>query len=179
MIKRDDAYFVLVDVQGKLASLMYKKYRLFKNLKILIEGLRELDIPIIWAEQYPKGLGETVPEIKALLEGLEPISKKAFSVCRHPELMRKIEATNRTEAIVAGIETHVCVYQTVADLLSKGQKVTIVADATSSRTKENKELGLQKMLDEGAKISSVEMILFELLELAEGEAFKKISKLVK
>ncbi|MBD3217347.1 MAG: isochorismatase family protein [candidate division Zixibacteria bacterium] len=179
MINRDDAYFILVDVQGKLANLMYKKYRLFKNLKILIAGLRKLDIPIIWSEQYPEGLGETVPEIKAALDGLEPASKKTFSVCRNPELMRQIESTGRTEAIVAGIESHVCVYQTVADLLEKGHKVSIVGDAISSRTKDNKEIGLQKMLDTGAKITSVEMILFELLEVAEGDTFKEISRLVK
>ncbi len=179
MIKRQDAFFILVDVQGKLANLMSEKEKLFKNLKILIQGLRELEIPIVWAEQYPEGLGETVPEIKEVLTGLEPIAKRSFSVCRNPDLMQEIRATGRRQAIVAGIESHVCVYQTVSDLLSKDYGTTIVADAISSRTKENNELGLQKMLSEGAWITSVEMLLFELLETAEGESFRKISKLVK
>jgi nicotinamidase-related amidase len=179
MIKRQDAFFVLVDVQGKLANLMFEKEILFRNLRILIQGLRELEIPIVWAEQYPEGLGETVPEIKEVLKGLKPISKRSFSVCRNTELMQKIKASGRKQAIVAGIESHVCVYQTVSDLLAKDYGTTIVADAVSSRTKENKELGLQKMLSEGAWVTSVEMLLFELLENAEGESFKKISKLVK
>lgn len=179
MIKKQDAFFILVDVQGKLANLMFEKEKLLKNLQILIQGLRELEIPFVWAEQYPEGLGETVPEIKEVLTGLEPISKRSFSVCRNPELMQKIKATGSKQAIVAGIESHVCVYQTVSDLLSKDYDTTIVADAVSSRTKENKELGLQKMLSEGARVTSVEMLLFELLETAEGDAFKKISKLVK
>ena len=179
MIKRQDAFFVLVDVQGKLADLMFEKEKLFKNLQILIQGLRELEVPIVWAEQYPEGLGETVPEVKAVLGGLVPIAKRSFSVCRNPELMKEIRATGRREAIVAGIESHVCVYQTVSDLLSKDYGATIVADATSSRTKENRDIGLQRMLSEGAWLTSVEMLLFELLEHAEGESFKKISKLVK
>jgi nicotinamidase-related amidase len=179
MTKRQDAFFILVDVQGKLANLMFEKEKLFKNLRILIQGLRELEIPIVWAEQYPEGLGETVPEVKEVLEGLEPIAKRSFSVCGNPELMQKIKATGRRQAIVAGIESHVCVYQTVSDLLSKDYNTTIVADATSSRTKENKDIGLQRMLSEGAWISSVEMLLFELLQSAEGESFKRISKLVK
>lgn len=179
MINRDDAIFVLVDVQGKLAGLMHKRDRLFRNLQNLIQGIKILDIPIIWAEQYPEGLGETVPEIKKHLEGYEPIAKKTFSVCRHPQLWEKVEGTGRREAIVAGIETHVCVYQTVADFLSRGYGVTVIADAVSSRTKENKKLGLQKMVSEGAKLSSVEMILFELLQNAEGDEFKQISKIIK
>lgn len=179
MIKKQNAFFILVDVQGKLANLMFDREGLFKNLRILIQGLRELEIPIVWAEQYPEGLGETVPEVKEVLTGLSPISKRSFSVCGDPELMKQIKATGRKHAIVAGIESHVCVYQTVSDLLSRDFGTTIVADAVSSRTEENKKIGLQRMLSDGAQLASVEMLLFELLEHAEGDAFKKISKLVK
>jgi nicotinamidase-related amidase len=179
MIKPEQAFFVLVDIQGKLANMMHEKEKLYKNLQVLIKSLRTLELPVIWAEQYPQGLGETVPEIKELLEGLEPISKNTFSVARHPKLYEKIEATGRRHAIVAGIESHVCVYQTVADLLEKGFQVTIVADAISSRTAENREIGLRRMQSDGAKIASVEMLLFEMLEVASGDKFKTISKLVK
>lgn len=179
MLKPEQAFFVLVDVQGKLANMMHEKEKLFTNLRTLIQGLRTLEVPVIWAEQYPQGLGETVPEIRELLSDLDPISKKTFSVARHPELYEKIEATGRRHAIVAGIEAHVCVYQTVADLLEKGFQVTIVADAISSRTAENREIGLRRMESDGAKIASVEMLLFEMLEVASGEKFKTVSKLVK
>jgi len=179
MLKPEDVVFILVDVQGKLANLMHKKERLFDNLELLIKSMKILEIPIIWAEQYPEGLGETIPEIKELLTDYQPVSKKSFSVMGHPELEEKITSYNREEAIVAGIESHVCVYQTVSDLISDDFGVTIIADAISSRTKANKNLGLQRMLAEGARISSVEMIIFELLQSAEHDKFKTISKLVK
>jgi nicotinamidase-related amidase len=179
MLKPEDVVFILVDVQGKLAELMHKKEQLFKNLEILIKGMKILEIPIIWAEQYPEGLGETVPELKELLTDYQPISKKSFSVMGHRELEEKITSYNREEAIVAGIESHVCVYQTVSDLLSDDFGVTVIADAISSRRKANKILGLQRMLSDGARLSSVEMILFELLQSAEGDKFKAIAKLVK
>lgn len=179
MLKTDESAFVLIDVQGKLANLMYKKERLFQNLQILTAGVRELGLPIIWAEQYPEGLGPTIPELREILSDDSPLPKKTFSVCGNPDLMQKIEHSGRREIIVAGIETHVCVYQTVADLIEKGFSVTIVADAISSRTKNNKRIGLRKMLELGARISSVEMLLFELMQTAEHEKFKVISKLVK
>ena len=179
MLKTDDAAFVLVDVQGKLANLMYKKERLFQNLQILVAGIDELGLPIIWAEQYPEGLGETIPELKEILKDHSPLPKKSFSVCGEPNLMKKIEESGRKEIIVAGIETHVCVYQTIADLIAKGFGVTAVDDAISSRSKHNKRIGIKKVLELGAKISSVEMILFELMQTAEHEKFRAISKLVK
>lgn len=179
MLKTDDAAFVLVDVQGKLANLMYKKERLFENLQILVQGIKELALPIVWAEQYPQGLGETIPELKQILDNQTPLPKKSFSVCGEPSLMKKIEESGRREIIVAGIETHVCVYQTVADLLEKSYGVTIIADAISSRSKHNKRIGIKKMVELGAKISSVEIILFELMTTADHNKFKAISKLVK
>ncbi len=179
MLKPEDTVFILIDVQGKLAEMMHDKEQFFKNLKILVESLRILDIPIVWAEQYPEGLGDTIPQIRELLDGLEPIPKKTFSVCGHKELNDLINSFDKKQAIVAGMEAHVCVYQTVSDLLSQGYGVTIIADAISSRTQENREIGLRRMTSDGAKIASTEMILFELMHIAEGDKFKKIAKLVK
>jgi len=178
MLSPEETLFVLVDVQDKLAQMMHEKERFFKNLRILIQSLRILDIPIVWAEQYPEGLGETIPQIKELLGGYKPISKKTFSVCGHKELNDQIKASGRKQAIVAGMESHVCVYQTVSDLLSQGYGVTIIADAISSRTGENREIGIDRMISDGARLSSTEMILFELMHIAKGEKFKAISKLV-
>jgi nicotinamidase-related amidase len=179
MLKPEETVFILIDVQGKLAEMMFDKERFFKNLRILVQSIRILDIPVVWAEQYPEGLGDTIMQIRELLDGLEPISKKTFSVCGHKELNDRVNSFGRKQAIVAGMEAHVCVYQTVSDLLDLGYGVTIIADAISSRTSENREIGLRRMTSDGARIASTEMILFELVHIAEGDKFKKIAKLVK
>jgi len=179
MLKLSDAIFILVDVQGKLANMMHDKDTLFHNLQILVKAMIELEIPIVWAEQYPQGLGDTIPELKEILSDYQPISKKTFSVCRQKDLNEQINNSGKKEAVVAGIESHVCVYQTVHDLLSQGFGVTLVSDAISSRIKENKSVGIQRMVSEGARLSSLEMILFELLETAENDKFRAISNLLK
>lgn len=179
MLTVDKAAVVLIDVQGKLASLMFERERLYQNLRILLQGARILELPILWLEQYPKGLGPTVPEIAAILDGLEPIDKTAFSACGEPRFNEALAATGRRQAIVAGIESHVCVYQTTRDLLASGHEVEIIADAVSSRTEANYRLGLERMESMGASVSSVEMCLFELLREAGSEQFKQISRLVR
>lgn len=179
MLKKEDTALVLIDVQGKLASLMHEQDELIRNLEILIKGATFLNIPILWLEQYPEGLGETVPEIKSLLKEQTPIAKRCFSSCLKDEFMDKLREINCKQILVSGIESHICVYQTVRDLLQLQYEVEVVVDAVSSRTKKNNEIGLQKMFQLGAKATSVEMALFELLKEAVGDEFKQISKLVK
>ena len=179
MLTTDNSVFLLVDTQGKLAHSMYAKDSLFKNLKKLIKGMRALEIPILWAEQNPKGLGPTVQEIAGLLSDLQPIPKCSFSCYQNQEIRQALEALNRHTVLVAGIETHVCVYQTVRDLRKANYDVELVADAVSSRTNENKQIGLDKCKEAGASITSVETALFELLEVAEGDRFKKILDVIK
>lgn len=179
MLTLDHSFLLLVDVQGKLATLMHRRRDLFESLARLIKGIRILDIPIIWMEQYPKGLGETVPEIKSLLEGYEPFPKVSFGCGGDESIMAAIRGLGRRQAIVAGIETHVCVYQSCMQLLDAGFGVTIVADCTSSRTEFNRETSLSAMSALGVKLSTVEMVLFELLGEAGGEKFKLISQMVK
>lgn len=179
MLKKEDTALVVIDVQGKLARLMDESESLLKNLQILIQGAKILKIPIIWLEQYPEGLGPTVEEIKFLLEDEQPIAKRCFSSCLKDDFMKALQKVNCNQILIAGIETHICVYQTVRDLLTLNYEVEVVTDAVSSRTKQNKEIGLQKMYQLGAKATSVEMALFELLKEAIGEEFKQISKLVK
>src|SRR5699024_1010346 len=151
-----------------------------KNLENLIKGLRKLGVPIIWVEQYPEGLGHTVEEVSDLLkDSYEPIAKMNFSACgkdRVQELMKKYNCENY---IIAGVEAHVCVYQTVCDLLAEGKHVEFVQDAISSRTLENKQLAINKMSQLGAYPTSVEMVLFELLQTAEHEKFREISAIIK
>ncbi|KPJ78196.1 MAG: isochorismatase [Deltaproteobacteria bacterium SG8_13] len=179
MLDRNQSILVVVDVQGQLAQLMHEKQALFANLKSVIRGIRALDIPILWAEQNPRGLGPTIPEIAGELDGLEPIAKVSFSCWQTKAFADALAAAGRRQVLVAGIEAHVCVYQTAMDLAAAGYEVEVVADAVSSRKAENKALALQKLQGAGVKITSVEMALFELLKVAEGKPFKNILQIVK
>ena len=179
MLQPDSAALVLIDVQGKLATLMHRREELYRNLQILIEGIQILEMPIFWMEQYPEGLGPTVPEVAALLPDQQPMAKLCFSGCGLAEFMEQLRASGKKQLLLAGIETHICVYQTARDLLLQGYHVEVVADAVSSRTPENRQLGLDRMTRAGARITSVEMALFELLRQAGTPPFKRIARLVK
>ena len=179
MLQIDNSVLILIDVQGRLAQFMYEKEVLFDNLQKMIKGAQVLKIPIIWNEQIPDKLGATVPEVKNLLPDIQPMAKVSFSCCGNQNFMQKLKQLNRKQALLVGIETHVCVYQTAADLLHNGYEVHAVADAVSSRTYDNKKIGLEKMRELGASLTSVETALFEILKEAEGDNFKEIIKIVK
>ena len=179
MLKMENITLLIVDIQGNLAHLMHEKELLFRNVQKLIKGIQVLEIPILWVEQNPQGLGPTIPEIADILSNIQPISKMSFSSCRNDRFVRALKALNRKQVLIVGIEAHVCVYQTAADLVDLGYEVQVVTDAVSSRNVRNKEIGLQKMRDSGASLTSVETVLFELLKVAGGERFKKILKIVK
>jgi nicotinamidase-related amidase len=170
---------VVVDVQGKLAQLMHGKEVLFKNIQILIQAAKVLDIPILWCQQCPAALGPTVPEIAELLAGNEPINKSAFSCCGVETFSSRLNELGRDQILLCGIETHVCIYQTAVDLLRKGFCVDVAADAVSSRTLDNKQIAIRRMAAEGANVTSIEMALFELLRTAEHPQFRQIAKLIK
>ena len=179
MLTLKNTVLTIIDVQGKLAQIMHDKNSLFANLQRIIRGAQTLNIPILWAEQIPEKLGSTVPEISNLFADQQPIAKVSFSCCGEERFMKNLKTLNKKQILIAGIEAHVCVYQTVMDLLASGYEIHVLADAVSSRTLANKEVGLNMMKEAGAKIQSVEMILFELLKRAEGEHFKEIIKIVK
>jgi nicotinamidase-related amidase len=179
MLKIENTTLLIVDIQGNLAHSMHGKELLFKNVQKLIKGIQILGIPILWVEQNPRGLGLTIPEIADLLSDIQPISKMSFSSCRNDRFLQALNALNRKQVLIAGIETHVCVYQTAAELVDIGYDVQVVTDAVSSRNMENKEIGLQRMRDSGVSLTSVETALFELLKVAEGEQFSEILKIVK
>jgi nicotinamidase-related amidase len=155
---------VVVDVQGKLARLMYDKQVLFKNIQILIKAAKILNVPILWCQQCPDALGPTVPEIEQILTDNGPIDKSAFSCCGAEQFNIKLNEAERHQVLLCGIETHVCVYQTAVDLLRKGFRVDVIADAVSSRTQENKQIAINRLAAEGVNISCTEMALFELLK---------------
>jgi nicotinamidase-related amidase len=179
MLDIQNCCLVVVDVQGKLARLMHDKESLFKNIEILIKAAKILNIPILWCQQCPQSLGPTIPQIARLLTDIEPINKASFSCCGCDQFNDKLNELNRKGILLCGIETHVCIYQTAADLLSKGFSVEVIADAVSSRTPENKQIAIDRLAAEGVNISTTEMALFELLKTADHPHFKEIAKLIK
>lgn len=180
MLKVDDTALILIDYQGKLARVMYQVKELHANMVRLIKGAQLLNIPIIWLEQYPKGLGPTADEIKELLDvNNQPIAKMNFSSCQSPEFQAALDKIGKEKYLVAGIEAHICVYQTVRELVNDGNYVEFVQDCISARTIENKQVAIDKMNLIGAFPTSVEMALFELMGTAEHPKFKEISNLIK
>lgn len=179
MLDREDTALVVIDVQGKLAQLMYDKANLFENLRRMVQGAQILEVPVLVTEQYPQGMGPTVAEVADLLPDTPPISKTSFSCCGNNAFSTALRSLNRRQIVLTGIETHICVQQTAVDLIGSGYAVQVVADAVSSRTLENKQIGLEKMRDASALITSTETALFELLKAAEGPQFKAVLNLVK
>ena len=179
MLNIDKTALVIIDVQEKLSRVMHEKEKLFENLQKLVKGVKLLNIPIIITEQNPNGLGPTVSEIAPLLTDIKPVTKFSFSCCSEEPFLRQLEMLNRKQVLLAGIETHVCVYQTAVDLIEAGYEVHTIVDCVSSRTLENKNLALDKMKSEGANLTSVEIALFELLKTAANPKFKELSKIVK
>lgn len=179
MLTKDQTVFVLVDVQGKLAKIVHESETLLDNLRKLIQGLQVLDIPILWLEQYPDGLGPTSEELSLLLEGQQPIAKMTFSAARNEEFMDALQSLNRKQVLIAGIETHICVYMTAAELAGKGYEVEVIEDAVSSRTAANKQIGLEKMKAAGVTGTCIETALYELIGEAGTDEFKKVLKLIK
>jgi isochorismate hydrolase len=179
MLKAEETMLVIIDIQGNLYQSMDDKLFLLENSRKLIRGVLLFDIPMIVTEQTPEKLGPTIPEINELLAGTKPISKASFSCWKNQDFVKAIKAQNRRQVLVAGIEAHVCVYQTAMDLLDGGYDVHVVADAASSRTARNREIGIGRMRDAGVAIMSTEMVLFELLQTAESDKFKDIFRIVK
>jgi nicotinamidase-related amidase len=179
MLESGNAMLIVIDVQEKLFRVMNERETLLQQTLKMIRGARELEVPIVWTEQYPEGMGATLPEVAELLSGLHPIAKRTFSCCAHPPLLDSILKPGRTQALLVGIESHVCVYQTAMDLLARGIEVEVVADCVSSRNAKNCQIGINRIQQAGGRVTSVEMALFEMLYAAEGPHFKSLLKIVK
>lgn len=179
MLILENTALIIVDVQDKLFHVMHEKGALLENLQKMIKGAQILGIPILLTEQNPEKLGATMPEVARLLPRIQPIHKLSFSCSGNKHFMQELRTLKRKQILIAGIETHVCVYQTSMDLASLGYEVQVIADAVSSRTAENKEIGLERIKSGRTSLTSTEMALFELLKAAEGREFKEILKIVK
>ena len=145
LLDRDRALLVVVDVQEGFRPAVHEFERTARNVGVLVQGAGELGLPVLATEQYPKGLGQTVPEVADHLAGVEPIEKLCFSAVRSEPFERALVKSGRDQALLCGVESHVCVSQTALDLLERGMAVQVARDAVSSRSEENHELGLHRM----------------------------------
>ena len=179
MLQQERAAILLIDVQEKLWRVMHDKERLLEHLVKLVKGATVLGLPMLWFEQNPRGLGATMPELAALLTSQTPLTKRSFSCCGHAAVFPELERLKCDQILLAGIEAHICVYQTGVELRQRGYDTRVVTDAVSSRTPENKQLGIECLKQAGCLATGVEMALFELLKTAEGAAFKDILNIVK
>lgn len=172
------ALLLVIDLQEKLLPAIYESQACLAGAQKLLQAAGVLQVPIVVTEQYPHGLGPTCPLVRELLGDAKPVEKLAFSACT-PEVAKMIEAGRRRQIIVAGIEAHVCVQQSVLDLRRMGLDVWVCADAVSSRRAFDRDIALDRMRQAGAVITTAESVIFELLGQAGGELFKQILKIVK
>ncbi len=179
MLMRDEAVLVFIDVQPRLVEAMHDKRHFLANLERIVGAAQELAVPVLWTEQLPGKLGETSERFRLMLKDVMAIEKSSFSCCGEPVFAEAFQALGRKQAILVGIESHVCVYQTALDLQEQGVEVFVVADAVSSRTPENKELALQALRAAGVTVIPTETAVFELLRDAADPAFKAILKRIK
>lgn len=181
-LDRQNAILAIIDVQERLMPVIHERFEVERNIERLVRGAHLLGVPAVVTEQYVKGLGATVQPLRDVLEstsGYRPIEKNCFSAQGCEAFVTKLGVLERRQVILAGVEAHVCVFQTALDLLSAGFGVWVVADAVSSRTAQNKTIALQRLVAEGAKLASTEMVLFELLVVSGTDEFREISKIVR
>ena len=177
--KQADTMAVVIDYQERLVPAMANAQNMVDKTKMLLAGLKALDVPMVFSQQYPKGLGNTIAEIAAFAQGQPVLDKLSFSCMGEGHLAHAIAACGKKNVLVCGMEAHVCVLQTVVDLLAAGYQVAVIADCVSSRNPADVALALERARQEGAIVVSAESMLFELLERAGSDTFKTISKLVK
>jgi nicotinamidase-related amidase len=178
-IDKEDTVLLIVDIQDKLAAVMKEKDRVVKNSLHLVELAKMIGMPVMVTEQYPRGLGTTVPEIREALPFYRPVEKMTFDCCGQPAFLDELREHNKSSVVLTGMETHICVLQTCIGLLRGGINVHVVQDAICSRTKENWKIGTEFMREAGAVVTCTETVLFQLLKVAGTEEFKSISKRIK
>jgi nicotinamidase-related amidase len=178
-IKRENTVAVVIDVQQRLFPFISENEKTANNIAKLITGLKALSVEIIVTEQYSKGLGHTIPQLQEALGKYQHIEKMSFSCYVDDEFVKKLKHTGKKNVIICGIESHVCVLQTVIDLLDADFNPVLIEDCVSSRNPNDKKIAIERMRNEGAIISTYESILFELLVVSGTEEFKAISKIVK
>lgn len=178
ILRREDAALLIVDYQQKLVDVMANAPAVTAEIERLAEAMNILNVPVIATEQYRKGLGPTVDSVAVKFEADACTEKMTFSCCGDETFWKNIEDAGRKQIVVVGIETHVCVLQTVLDLIANGYQVHLPACATCSRDDANRDNAIERMRTAGAIITNVESIFFELLVEAGTDDFKSVRKLI-
>jgi nicotinamidase-related amidase len=174
------AALVVIDLQEKLLPAVAERERVLRNGVLLLRLADILNLPVVITTQYRRGLGPTVPEVLEAAPGVEPVDKVSFGCFGSPQFLERLEGlAERDQLLVAGIESHICVAQTVIGALGRGYAVHVASDAVGSRAEENRAVGLRRMERAGALLSSTEMAIYELLGRSDGAAFKKMLPLLK
>ena len=179
LLKPDKTTLLIIDIQERILPVINNYQRVVDNTLKLIKGFKVLGLPIYFTEQYPKGLGPTVNSIAAELGELKPFDKMSFSCSGAGELFYEFKKKNLSQVVTCGIESHVCVQQTVLDLIENGFQVDLAVDAVSSRKEIDYNISLERMRNHGAEVTTTESILFELLNVCGTPQFKEVSKIVK
>lgn len=179
LIDRATSCLLLVDVQERLAPAMAGRDAMERNVAVLLRAANRLGVPVLASEQYPKGLGRTVPAVAALLGDAAVVEKTEFSCVRNGAWLERLNGLARRQAVVCGSETHVCVLQTCLDLVERGTEVFVVGDAVASRAVGNRDLALARLAAAGATVVSTEMAVFEWLREADTPQFRELSALIK
>ena len=179
MLDKSTTGLVLVDVQGKLARIVHNSEEVISKMVKLIQGCQALGVPIVWLEQYPAGLGATVPELSDIIENNSPIEKFTFNGLDTEAVLEAIKSHDKENWLLCGIESHICVYQTARGIKNLGLNAEVVTDAVSSRASESIDLALRKYEQHNIGLTSVEMCLYELVKDAKSPDFKKILPLIK
>ena len=176
---KEDSAAILIDIQERLVPVMYHGEETVKSCISLIQGFQILNIPILAARQYPKGLGDLVEPVRDALGAYEPFDKMSFSVYDDPKMKEELRKMGKKNIFVFGIETHICVLQSVIDLQNDGYQVYLVSDCVTSRKETDHKMAIKRAQAEGALVTTREAALYELLQEAGSDRFKQISNLVK
>jgi len=178
LIEHTKSQLLLVDIQARLVPAMTSSEDLVRQCGILVQAARELQVPVIASEQYPAGLGPTIPVLRDMLLGGEIYAKDEFSCLANAKLQERLLRFDG-QTIIAGIEAHVCVLQTAMEMVATGRPVYVVVDATTSRLALSKQVALDRLATAGAELVTTEMVIFEWLRRAGTPSFKKLSRLIR
>ncbi|MDP8244225.1 MAG: hydrolase [Candidatus Hinthialibacter antarcticus] len=178
ILRRDDAVLLVVDYQQRIVDVMKNGPQVTSEIERLVQAMQILSVPVLVTEQYPKGLGPTLDSIAQQVDASQISQKMTFSCCGEEAFWKQLEETKRKQIVVTGIETHVCVMQTVLDLLANGYQVHLPIGATCSRDDANRDNAIARMRDAGAIITNIESVIFELLVEAGTDDFKAARKLI-
>jgi len=177
-IRMDDSVVLVIDIQEKLLPAMIDKDTVLENCLTFLRGVEALELPVVLTEQYPKGLGKTVAPILNVIPDAKTFEKMKFS-CLEEDVFTYLKESGRKTVLICGIEAHVCVLQTIVDLVEAGFKPVLISDCTSSRKENDKMYAVVRAGAENAVVSTYESVLFELIGSAKHPKFKDISKIVK